>query len=180
MQPDTCYHIYGRGNKRQSIFFDERNYDYFLRKAYGFFTADVHFISYCLMPNHFHFEVLTKPKFDKVRFANNFGRTLSSYTRGLQVQQDFKGSLFQQNSKKKELPSSPDALACFQYIHQNPLKAHLVKHLENWKHSSFNEYFNNRQVFCNLQIGRELLRLPSDPHKFYQQSLEAIPNRIYW
>ena len=60
MQPGCFYHIYNRGNNRQNIFFEERNYLYFLRlfEKYLFNLVDVY--AYCLMPNHFHFLIKIK------------------------------------------------------------------------------------------------------------------------
>lgn len=31
LQPDKYYHVYNRGNNRENIFLEERNYSYFLR-----------------------------------------------------------------------------------------------------------------------------------------------------
>ena len=48
------YHIFGRGNNREKIFFEERNYPYFL-SLYGRYivpVADTY--AYCLLRNHFH------------------------------------------------------------------------------------------------------------------------------
>ena len=44
------YHIYNRGNNGNAIFFEQRNYLYFLEKL-GFYLGDyLNFYAYCLLP----------------------------------------------------------------------------------------------------------------------------------
>lgn len=176
MYPNTIYHMFNRGNQRQQIFLQERNYMYFLEKTRRTFINDIDLIAFCLMPNHFHFMVVTAEDFKYRPFSNRLAVLLRSYTRGIQNQQKFVGSLFQQNTKKKELPTVDDALNCFQYIHQNPLRANLVDSFEQWEYSSFNEYLFSSPAFCNVDLGRKLLRLPSQKERFYNQSVNAIKN----
>src|SRR5688572_20269542 len=71
LSPDTLYHIYNRDNNKQVIFIEERNYTFFLKKAVKELEAHVHFLSYCLMPNHFHFLIYSKSNFDTTLFSNS-------------------------------------------------------------------------------------------------------------
>jgi len=113
LQPDSLYHIYNRGNNKQRIFLEEKNYSFFLRKAHNELTGQLDFLTYCLMPNHFHFLVYTISEFDSLKFTNAIRTLLSSYTRAIQKQEKFTGSLFQQNSKAKELTTNEYAASCF-------------------------------------------------------------------
>jgi len=57
------YHIYNRGINGTNLFFEERNYDYFLLK-YGFYLNDVvDTYAYCLLGNHFHLLIRVKDQF---------------------------------------------------------------------------------------------------------------------
>jgi REP element-mobilizing transposase RayT len=60
MEQGHFYHVYNRGNNKQPIFFERRNYIHFLSlfKKYLSGYADVY--AYCLMPNHFHFLIKVK------------------------------------------------------------------------------------------------------------------------
>jgi hypothetical protein len=51
------YHIYNRGINRGRIFFEERNYDYFLQLYAQHVVPIAETYAYCLLPNHFHFLV---------------------------------------------------------------------------------------------------------------------------
>jgi putative transposase len=99
---------------------------------------------------------------------------LSSYTRAVQKQESFTGSLFQQNTKNKELVDDSYAHTCFHYIHQNPLKAKLVARIEDWSHHSFNEYMGTLNGFCNTGLAKEILTIPTQPDQFYKESYNVI------
>ncbi len=53
------YHIYNRGNNRENLFVEEREYPYCLR-LYGKYILPVaQTFAYCLLPNQFHFLIRT-------------------------------------------------------------------------------------------------------------------------
>ena len=176
--PETLYHIYNRGNNQQRVFFQERNYNFFLSKALNELRNQLHFLAYCLMPNHFHFLVCTKREFERVKFSNGMRTLLSSYTRAIQKQERFSGSLFQQNTKYKELFDNSHSHTCFHYIHQNPLKAKLISRIEDWPYHSFNEYLGVVKGFCNTELAKEILPIPTQPELFYKESYEVIHEQL--
>lgn len=59
---DTYYHIYNRGNNRENIFIQERNYEYFMRLYEKHVAPITDTFAYCLLRNHFHIAVRTKSK----------------------------------------------------------------------------------------------------------------------
>jgi hypothetical protein len=123
--------------------------------------------------------ILTGESFDNREFGNNFKILLSSYTRAINKQNNTTGSLFQQNSKAKCLSSNDApadyALICFNYIHQNPLRAGLVKKMEDWEFSSFKDYLNLRKnSICNIQLCRNVLGLSSNIEEFYKIAYDVI------
>ena len=138
------------------------------------------------MPNHFHFlidankkscEEITRPGMPTQRLTENIRLLLSSYTKGLQQQQNFKGNLFQQKTKAKAVTGGERAYAfsAFNYIHQNPFTAKLVQKMEDWEFSSFRDYIGNRNGnLCNKQLAESLLDL--DMKRFYETSYHIIPD----
>jgi putative transposase len=54
------YHIYNRGNNRENLFIEERNYRYFLRLYLKYIEPIAWTFAYCLLRNHFHFLVRIK------------------------------------------------------------------------------------------------------------------------
>lgn len=185
LYPENIYHIYNRGNNKQKIFFSREYYLFFLNKTRKYLKANVDIICYCLMPNHFHFLVNTPLDFDFKKFSSDYKIMLSSYCNAINVQEKRTGSLFQQNSKAKCLTDSYNrrkdyhALACFRYIHQNPLRAGLVNKMEDWEFSSFKDYIGMRdETICNKAFASEIFELPNDYKKFYELSYEVINKDI--
>jgi hypothetical protein len=60
LQYDRYYHICNRGNNRENLFVEDRNYRHFL-KLYARYVAPVaDTYAYCLLKNHFHVLVRIK------------------------------------------------------------------------------------------------------------------------
>ena len=191
-QPNQIYHIFNQGNNRQKIFFEERNYLYFIEKMRKHILPHADFLAYCLMPNHFHWLVLvkasamddsnslkvnlTKGKQPKNKLNHSIGVVLRSYTRAINIQENRTGSLFRNHTKIKDgwidevlvvgsknehkifSPDNDYAIQCFEYIHQNPVKAGLVKKSEDWIYSSARDYAALRDgTLCNKDLALKLL-----------------------
>jgi len=177
LQPNGIYHIYNRGNNKQTIFFSDRNYLFFKKKITHQLTGVVELLAYCLMPNHFHLMVSTNGDFDNDLFTKQYRILLSSYTRAINKQEKRIGSLFQQKSKSKEITDNDYAITCFNYIHFNPVKAHLCQHMDEWRHSSYNEFSGHKeQLFCNVELARKLLALPLKVDKLQSFSNVLLPD----
>ena len=72
---DTYYHIYNRGNNRENIFIQERNYTHFMNLYAKYIEPITDTFAYCLLRNHFHVSVRTKSEEEiketlKVSLAN--------------------------------------------------------------------------------------------------------------
>lgn len=163
------YHIYNRGNNKQSIFFTPDNYLFFIKKIRAQLLPCSDIICYCLMPNHFHLiikanekSVLERPSFGgkpMQEFAYRIGILLSSYTQAINKQNKTTGSLFQQKTKAKILSETLNGKKesylerCFFYIHHNPVGAGLVKQLSHWPYSSYLDYIGLRNgSLCKQEI----------------------------
>ncbi|MFQ3212936.1 MAG: putative transposase [Marivirga sp.] len=182
MEDQQICHIFNRGNNRQKIFFCRENYTYFLRKVSRHLKPHLNILAYCLMPNHFHFLVQIKNGFDRYKYSQGLAVTLRSYTRGINKRYNRTGSLFQQHTKVKNISESanPDyyAFICFQYIHQNPLRAKLANRFEEWEWCSFREYLNpSETLFCDTTLAKGLLDFPSDHRAFVAFSKSVISEK---
>ena len=191
-EPGYIYHIYNRGNNNQKIFYQPKNYFFFLKKVKNSFLTYCNILAYCLMPNHFHLMIKVKEDYlsnelessDKAfRNIEPLNRTiatlLSSYTKAINNQEGKTGSLFQQRTKAKCLTDHyyiDYPLFCFYYIHQNPVRAKLVHKIEDWQYSSFNEYLGKSNInICSIEIAYKLLDLPDEKDDFYKESYFDIP-----
>ena len=71
LEPNTFYHIFNRGNKGIKIFYQDRNYPYFLQKYDSILSPYLNTYSYNLIPNHFHLIVKIKSVEDILSSAKN-------------------------------------------------------------------------------------------------------------
>ena len=180
---ENIYHIYNRGNDKQTVFFNRDNYLYFLKKLRKYILPHCEILDYCLMPNHFHLLVYTDERVDEELSHNSITKNklsegvrllLSSYAKGINIQEGKTGNLFQQKTKAKCVTGDISyADVCFHYIHQNPKLARLVSKMEDWEFSSFCDYAGLRNgTLSNQELAYRLLGL--NKNSFYQDSYNAV------
>ncbi|PIY11049.1 MAG: transposase [Flexibacter sp. CG_4_10_14_3_um_filter_32_15] len=186
LQAEQFYHVYNIGNNKHQLFFNRANYIYFLEFVRKHVSPCCEIINYCLMPNHFHFLISTTEysaepmrlgSLTTNRLSNAFRIVLSSYAKGVNVQQKRKNVLFKPKTIAKSLEESGANYAetCFHYIHQNPLKAGLVKKLEDWEFCSFRDYAKLRNgTLCNQELANQFIDFDKD--NFLKESYQMIPD----
>lgn len=195
------YHIYNRGNNSQLIFFNDENYLFFLKKIRKELLPYCEILAYCLMPTHFHFMVYVRQSATPIHRMNDMNDSsdyhlnnaiailLRSYTRAINIQEGRTGSLFQQKTKAKCLNPTAGAwknisanndnyaYICFNYIHQNPMVAGIVKKMEDWKYSSFCDYAGFRNgTLCNKNLLFDFIPF-FDRKNFYELSYQVISGK---
>ena len=186
-EKEKLYHIYNQGNNRKNIFFSRNNYLLFCKKIEIFICPYADILAWCLMPNHFHLMLLVreiqlpyesrsisdskdsepdkKAVIKKRTLNDSVGILLRSYTRIVNAEQGFTGSLFRQRTKANcinsfkglqpnflkskiaifnMLPEKQYPQVCFHYIHQNPVKSGLVEKDTDWEFSSARDYANSK------------------------------------
>ena len=171
------YHVYNQGNNKQKIF-DSRKDDYlvFLRLTRRYVLPHVDIVAYCLMPNHFHIMLKTDERCMKTRkigllemneVSFGFKKLLSSYTRIMNSRHGTTGSMFRQSTHARCLndcigPSlsgkerQDDLTNVFNYIHNNPVEADLVKNAADWQYSSYLDYSGLRNgTLVNKKVAYE-------------------------
>lgn len=162
--PGEYYHIYNRGNSKQQIFLDEKDYKRFIDLLYAVnseekfnFSDSVKGISvyernidkklisigaYCLMPNHFHILITPLSEEGVSRFMQKLSTAYAMY-----FNQKYKhtGSLFEGKFKAEHLNNDIYLKYIFSYIHLNPIK--LIQ--KDWKEAGIKDkqkainYLNN-------------------------------------
>lgn len=171
--PHNIYHIYNQGNNKQNIFLTREDYLTFLSMYKKLLAPQCETISWCLMPNHFHFMIYADEKCSAIikqggilvdPVTNGIRKLLSGYARIFNSRYGKSGSLFRQKTKAKCLSAiaikensryniQDYYLNCFHYIHQNPLRANLVGTLEEWEFSSYIDYAGIRNGnLCNKEL----------------------------
>ncbi len=193
------YHLYNRGNSKQTIFHDDEDYQRFINLLFisnsgGNFK--IHFSpkeifdaergepivaigAYCLMPNHFH--ILISPCID-----GGVSKFMQKVTTGYSMYYNKKytrsGSLFEGKFKSEHADSDHYLKYLFSYIHLNPVK--LID--SQWKERGvqnknkakvfLNEYrFSSYDDYCGIERKQKAILTKSKFPNYFPstQSFEA-------
>jgi REP element-mobilizing transposase RayT len=155
LEEDRYYHIYNRGNNSEIIFFNEGNYEFFLKRFNEYLSENIELFAYCLLPNHFHFLIRVKENLLEQACAAKalhltdakllhgatraFHRLFTSYSKAINKQQNRHGSLIENPFKRIEITSEEYLRNLIIYIHTNPQLHGFVKNFSEYKWSSYQE-----------------------------------------
>lgn len=147
LQHGIYYHIFNRGNNRESIFKEEKNYQYFLSLYKKYIHPMANLYAYCLMPTHFHFLLQIKEIVDiDVMYSDEkslwmqFRRFLGTYTKAINKMYQRSGHLFAGRYSRLCVMEDNHFFELISYIHQNPQNHGIVSHYKYWPFSSFHAY----------------------------------------
>lgn len=142
-----------RGINRQNIFEDDEDKEKFIQVIEQYKEkCGFEIYAYCLMGNHVH--ILLKETQETI--SQIMKRISSSYVYWYNWKYQRCGHLFQERFKSEPVENDSYFLTVLRYIHQNPLKAGLVKSLEEYKWSSYHEYIKAGRI-VDIGLGLELI-----------------------
>ncbi|MCO6490512.1 MAG: Dna2/Cas4 domain-containing protein [Phaeodactylibacter sp.] len=165
--PGRFFHIFNRGNNGDNLFYQERNYAYFLRKYFAYLSPVLDTYCYSLLPNHFH--ILARVKEEDVVIGHKrdaipgprdtqrrdgipgqgrekeaalwvselFRRFFLGYSQAIRKQEGRTSSLFQKNFKRLEVDSESYLINLVLYIHANSQLHGLCSDFREYGHSSY-------------------------------------------
>ncbi len=146
LRSDAYYHIFQRGNNRENIFIEERNYTYFMRLYEKYIVPIADTFAYCLLKNHVHFLVRIKSETLRVsktlRVLNDspsqqFGNLFNAYAKAFNKTYQRSGSLFRNPFGRVEVNRDAHFTHLITYIHNNPQRHGLVRDFRDWPYSSY-------------------------------------------
>ncbi|HLE90091.1 MAG TPA: transposase [Anaerolineales bacterium] len=180
--PGLYYHIYNRGNNRQSIFFQPENYFYFLRNVKKYIVPLAKVAVYCLMPTHYHILLRVEPKTSEFlensevsTISNAMMRLSVSYTKAINKRFSRFGSLFQGQFQAKPIETYSHLLNLCVYIHANPVKDGLIALPEDWIYSNYLEWLGQRE---GMLVDREFIQEHfGSPAEYQTLVMEYIKTR---
>lgn len=188
------YHVYNQGNNHQSIFKKNADYERFIDLCNSYVIPYCNMVSWCLLPNHFHFMLEANEKCNESfkqgglmldPLTNGFRKLLSTYSHQFNKEYDRSGSLFRPKTKSKNLSIIPPVyfpqhdyyLNCLCYIHQNPVRHKLVTSLDTWPFSSYHFYAGLRaNDFCSIDAARRICNY--SPETFVKLMHENVPGEF--
>jgi len=170
--PGAVYHIMNRGNNRQKIFLERKDYETYLElleRCADNFAIVVY--AYCLLNTHLHLLIET-PRGN----VSEFMRSLHlGYVREYKRRHHFRGHLFQERFKSIIVDRDLYLVEVSRYIHLNPLRAGIVKRPEEYEWSSYPYYIESgRDTFLHPELILEYMGESEENRKKYQEFVNDL------
>jgi putative transposase len=165
LYPGGYFHVYNRGNNKETIFKTEENYYYFLSLWKKYIEPVAQTFCYSLLPNHFHFFIRIRenillnddvknnkitgnfkesdaltPEEIRRRFSNFF----NAYAKAINKRYNRTGSLFQERFRRKEITNTQYYTALIGYIITNAVKHGLVKRADEYPYCAYHAILSEK------------------------------------
>lgn len=134
------------------------------------------FISYCIMPDHYHILVKILKSHVLSKYMNDIE---DSFTRYFNIRFDRKGPLWQTNFKAVRITSNEQLLHGSRYIHLNPTSSNLVEKPEDWDFSSYPDFITDEKILTKFVTEISIKSMDQykkfvEDQKDYQKKLKFI------
>lgn len=175
--PNAVYHITSRGNARQAIFLDDKDFANFLEvlclvvKRYNWILH-----AYCLMNNHYHLIIGTPDG----NLSKGMRQLNGIYTQQFNRRHNRVGHVLQGRYKAILVDKDNYLLELCRYVVLNPVRAGIVRGAGQWQWSSYRDTaVYGKGVPCLtkdwilLQFGRERSEAEGRYREFVSAGLKA-------
>ncbi len=137
------YHIYNHAVGGRNLFYEVKNYEYFLKLYEKYISSVAETYAWVLMKNHFHLLVRIKEESDVVgsftpdRVSNpvrgkittmQFSKLFNAYAQAFNKYHQERGALFERPFKRKLITNDDYLKQVILYIHNNPVHHGFCKH----------------------------------------------------
>jgi len=125
------------------------NYFYFLNVIKKHLQGSLDFLSYCLIPNHFHLFAQVKKIFnpsDDVHkiVSEQFRRAFITYANAYNKKYQSHGTLFTSPFRRILVDSPSYFKDVIRYIHQNPVHHGMHADFQSYKFSSYSSFLSDK------------------------------------
>lgn len=161
--PGRTYYLFNRTVGDEIAFRSKKDYEVFLEKYNEIVLPVAETLSYCLLPEQFHFiitldhESRLKEFFQKdhddlsIALSRQIGRLFNSFTVKINDERKRNGNIFLKPFKREMICDPNELKIIARHIHQLPLNSGLIDNPMNWHFSSFNSISNRQPSLVNAQ-----------------------------
>lgn len=143
-------HVIVQGIDRQYIFSNDE-----LKKAYKLILkknlsdSNVEILAYCVMDNHVHLLLYS----ERIEYISKLmQKTNTSFAKLYNKVNHRVGYVFRDRYYSQMIKSEIQLFNCLVYIHNNPVKANIVKNMKDYKYSSYIEYLQRKELISKKGI----------------------------
>ncbi len=105
--------------------------------------SDVKLLAYCIMSNHAHMLMYAE---DIQEMSKIMQKINTSFARFYNIKKNRVGFVFRDRFYTQQILSKRQLYNCLAYIHNNPVKAGMVKYPGDYKYSSYNEWIGKKVI----------------------------------
>ena len=166
-QAGAIHHVYARGNRKQRLFFDDRDRWTYLRLLAGTVRRRAwHLLAYCLMANHVHLVVETPEP--------NLGRGMQHlhgpFAQLLNKRHGLTGHAFEGRYGSVLILTDEQLWVTLRYIAMNPVEAGLSQAADDYRWSSHGALARGEMPpFLSLERMLGYFEGPGDPLDRYRR-----------
>lgn len=177
------YHIMLKGMDGRDIFLDNEDRETFIEKLLSARErSGFKLYGYCLMDNHIH--LLME---ENEEIGTSVKRITVGYVQLHNNKYARRGHLFQNRYRSETVETEGYLVTVLRYIHNNPVKAGIVKDVEGYRWSSYNQYllsYEGKNVHIDTQLIRGYFKTLKDFEHYMKaenddECLEYKPLRKY-
>lgn len=161
------YHVIVQGINKEKIFADKKDikrYKQIILEKLK--ESNVTILAYCIMNNHTHLLIHSEKSKDLSKFMQRVNISYSQYynKRNMRI-----GYVFRDRYYSQDITTENQLYNCIKYIHNNPVKANIVKKAEEYEYSSYNEFIGRPEL-----INCKSLKLIFETMKDYKEKFYKI------
>lgn len=160
-----------QGINKEYIFENEKYKEKYLNliKKYSG-KNEVTMVAYCIMDNHAH--LLTYS--ENIEKVSKFMKDVNSeYAMYYNKRKDRVGYVFRNRFSSKIIYNQEYLFKCIKYIHMNPVKAGITKKEEEYKFSSYKDFFNQEEFMKS-----KLFEIVFNQEKKYLEIFKSIKYEV--
>lgn len=184
LESDYIYHIYNRGINGCNLFYEERNYIFFLEKYAKYASPVMDTLAYCLLGNHFHILVHIKSEEERTQLrekpspkgkyitlepSRQLGHLFNTYANSFNKKYSRTGSLFEEGFERIKVDSDNYLTTLIDYIHKNPVKHRFTNDFTDYKWSSYHSHLSEKTTKLDRKYVLDWFGGKNELQKFHSQ-----------
>lgn len=140
----SFFHVMVQGINKEFIFQKERYMNRYLQLVQKNLDKEkLKIIAFCIMNNHAHLLIQVKSMEKLSKYMQKVNSMYAKYYNYMENERV--GYVFRDRYKSESIQDRRQLIQCVKYIHQNPVKANMVKNQRDYKYSSYC-FYQNRQI----------------------------------
>jgi len=147
--PGAQYHVMTRGNRRGDLFRKNEDFMSYLEIAKNIKQRHpFELYAFCLMDNHVHLQIRTR----EIALWKTMHLINTLYSKYFNQEYSLEGHVFQGRYHAVLVETDSYMLETNRYIHQNPVKAKMVKYPSEYRWSSYAEYLDLENSLVDVDV----------------------------